>query len=155
MNSFRSNSRYPKSLAQLKNQAGTLRQAANRLGAATVELAIGLVPLVTIFVGVVDTCQIMYLKEDATTIAYECTRLAARPNVTLLDIEKRANSMFNDRSIKGGTVQVQTTLGTSGISRCEVTVNIPEANNLSFSALNLQRNIQIKRSTLRELFKYD
>jgi len=155
LNSLRPKKLDAKSFAFIRKQPTALRNAVNRMGAATVELAIGLVPLVTIFVGVVDTCQIIYLKEDATTIAYECTRLAARPNVTLVDIERRANSMFRDRNIEGGSVIAQTTLNPNGISRCQVTINIPEAKNLSFSTLNFQRNIQIKRSTIREQFNYD
>lgn len=126
-----------------------------RRGTATAELAIGLVPLVVIFVGTIDTCQLMFLKEDATTIAFECARLGARPSITADDITNRANAMFNERGIKHGSVAVDIVSGGDDYDECNITIVIPEDNNLTFDALNLNRKVTVKRTTTREQFNYE
>ncbi len=127
----------------------------NRRGAATAELAIGIIPLLVIFVGTIDTCQMMFLKEDVTTIAFECARLGARPGVTQIDIYNRAKTMCDERGIVNPTIDIQILPDTLAYDECRITITAPEEGNVTFDMINVDRKVTVFRTTSREQFNYE
>ena len=126
-----------------------------RRGAATAELAIGLIPLLIIFVGTIDTCQMMFLREDLTTIAFESARLGARPGVTHLEVYERAKQMCDERGVANPDIRVEIQPETLAYDEVRVTITAPEEGNLTFDMIGTDRKITVFRTTSREQFNYD
>jgi len=105
----------------------------SRSAVVTVEFAIVLPVLIALVVGIVESCNLIYVKQALTVSAYEGARAAIVKGMTQTDIEARCNQVLTDRKIKNTsilispnppsaatygtyiTVRVQTTYGSNAI----------------------------------------
>ena len=89
----------------LKRISGPL-QREQRSAVVTVELSIVLPVLMILVIGVVETCNLFYVKQSLTIAAYEGARAAIVKGMVLSDINARSNQVLADRHIAGATVTV-------------------------------------------------
>jgi Flp pilus assembly protein TadG len=81
-------------------------QRKQRSAVVTVELSIVLPVLMILVIGVVETCNLFYVKQSLTIAAYEGARAAIVKGMVLSDIYARSNQVLADRHIAGTTVTV-------------------------------------------------
>ncbi len=84
------------------------RAAKRRKAAATVEFAICLPVLITLTLGTMDLCNVIFLRETATLAAYEGARRGVGRGRTNEDVTARIVDFLNDRNIQFDTAQVVT-----------------------------------------------
>lgn len=101
-----------------------------RRGTAVVEMAVCLPILVTVFLGSIEICNAICLKQGATAAAYEAARVASNTGGTLVAAQVRADEILAARSITGATVQFNpaTQEAWSRGSDIVVSVSIPASN---------------------------
>ena len=71
-----------------------------RRGVATAECAICLPIIVTLTLGVIETCSVLFLKETATIAAYEGARVGIRRGGTNAKVRSRIEEFLMSRKIK-------------------------------------------------------
>ena len=116
-----------------RQQTLATSRRSSRLAVVTVEFAIVLPVLIALVVGIVESCNLIYVKQSLTVSAYEGARAAIVKGMTQTDIEARSNQLLADRKIKNTailispnppsaaaygsyiTVRVQATYGTNAI----------------------------------------
>ena len=77
-----------------------------RSAVAAVELAIVLPVLMALVVGVVESCNLIYIKQSLTISAYEGARAAIVKGMIVSDINDRSNQVLADRRITNATILV-------------------------------------------------
>jgi Flp pilus assembly protein TadG len=77
-----------------------------RRGAATVEFAVTLPVLILIVLGAIETCSMIFLRQTLTIAAYEATRVALVPKVSNAQVLHAANSILNDRRVRGANIAI-------------------------------------------------
>ncbi len=82
------------------------RRAKNRRGTATVELAFTLPIQLTVLMGTIEVCQMMYVRQTATIVAYEGARLGARRTTTTADIVRSVNHCLPRAVAVDGTINI-------------------------------------------------
>lgn len=78
----------------------------NNSGAAAVEFAVISPVLFLLFMGTVETCRFIYLRQSLTIAAYEATRIALIPKSTSGQVVAAANNILTDRGIKGASITI-------------------------------------------------
>ena len=78
-----------------------------RQGAATIELAIVLPLLMTLFFGTVGLTNMIYLKQSLKICAYEGTRIALLPDTTPQDVRFACQQMLDSRRVRNATITVR------------------------------------------------
>ena len=87
-----------------QNPATSWRRA--RSGVVTVEFAIVLPVLVALVVGIVECCNLIYVKQSLTVSAYEGARAAIVKGMTQTEIEARCNQVLTDRRINSTSILI-------------------------------------------------
>lgn len=77
-----------------------------RRGTATVEFAVTLPVLVLIVLAAIEACSLIFLRQTLTIAAYEATRVALVPNVSNAQVLHAANSILNDRRVRGANIEI-------------------------------------------------
>jgi Flp pilus assembly protein TadG len=91
-------------VSRKQNPATTRRPA--RSAVVTVEFAMVLPVLVALVVGIVESCNLIYVKQSLTVSAYEGARAAIVKGMTQTDIQARVNQVLTDRKIKNTTILI-------------------------------------------------
>ena len=82
------------------------RRLAKRNGAAVVEFAVVLPVFVTLLLGTIETCNMIFLRQSLEIAAYESARAAIVPGSDDFDINLATTEILTARRIKNGTVTV-------------------------------------------------
>lgn len=81
-----------------------------RLGVEIVELAFALPVMVVIVFGVLETCQLIFIKQSLAVAAYEAGRVVAREEGTKAEAIARFNQIVSSRgTVDGGMKEVTIT----------------------------------------------
>jgi Flp pilus assembly protein TadG len=75
-------------------------------GAVAVEMAVVLPLLILLIVGIVESTNLIYLKQSLTISAYEGVRAAITTSATTADVADRANQIIADRKVKGSSIAI-------------------------------------------------
>ena len=84
-----------------------------RRGAAAVEFALCLPFLITLIMGAMESCNLIYVRTRMNSVAYEGARTATRPTTAsnagavTADVTNRCNSLLSQLGVTGGTVSLQ------------------------------------------------
>lgn len=101
------------------------RNRRTRLGTTTVEFAIVVPVILTMFIGAIELTRMNFIRHTAANAAYEAARKAIVPGNTDEDAETEALRLLNALGVgQGASVVVTTT-----ISRVTVRVTIPVSQN--------------------------
>ncbi|WP_186776378.1 TadE family protein [Rubripirellula reticaptiva] len=107
---------------------------ARRSGIATIEFAIVLPVLLTLTIGTIDVCSVMFLKESAVLAAYEGARQGVGRGRTNADVTTRVQEFLDERNVQyDAGVCTFSSPGFESAATLEnvtVTVNVPTAGNL-------------------------
>ncbi|MEM6655892.1 MAG: TadE family protein [Planctomycetota bacterium] len=110
----------------------TKRLRRTRKGAVTVELAVCLPLIITLVLGSVQACNLLYLRHALTMAAYEGTLAASRPDATTASIKSRVDQMFDALGIVKGKVDLSCTIDFADVmpgTEITITVDAPTAKN--------------------------
>jgi len=103
----------------------TRRKQRTRSGATTVEFAIVVPIILTLFLGSIELTRLNFIRQTAANAAYEAARKAIVPGNTAQDAHTEALRLLNTLGVgQGATVAVASTL-----NRVTVTVTIPISQN--------------------------
>lgn len=101
------------------------RNQRTRCGATTVEFAVVVPIILTMFLGAIELTRMNFIGQTAANAAYEAARKAIVPGNTVQDAQTEALRLLNTLGVgHGATVVVATTL-----NRVTVTVTIPIGQN--------------------------
>jgi hypothetical protein len=103
------------------------RDAAERRGAAAVELAICLPLIVLLVMASIEACTMIFLDHSLTIASYEGVRAGINYDGTNEDVLDRCNEIIDQRSIQGAQISIDPN-DVSTVSRGEpiaVTVSAP------------------------------
>lgn len=78
----------------------------DRHGAVAVEMAVVLPVLLLLIFGIIESCNLIYLKQSLTVAAYEGARASIAEGNTDVEVQSRANQIINDRKVKSSTLTV-------------------------------------------------
>jgi Flp pilus assembly protein TadG len=101
-----------------------------RLGAATVELAICLPILLTTALGMIETCNVVFVQARMQSAAFEAARLATRPTTSQAvaanntQVTTYANSLLTQLGVSGATVTLNPSSFSSPAPQTQITVTI-------------------------------
>jgi hypothetical protein len=103
-----------------------------RKGVAAVELAVCLPILFVVVFGGIETCNAIYLKQTATSAAYEAAKISTGSGGTEFAARTRVTEMLASSNLTGGTVNFSPALPDtlSRGTRVVASVSIPTTNNL-------------------------
>ena len=93
-------------MQNIKKRTSAIAEQNPRSAAVTVELAIILPVLIALVVGVVESCNLIYVKQSLTIAAYEGARAAIVKGISVTDVEARSNQVLSDRKIKSATIVI-------------------------------------------------
>jgi Flp pilus assembly protein TadG len=85
-------------------------RVSNRVGAATVELALSLPVLLVISMGMMETCNVMLVEARMQSAAYEAARLAIRPTTaqstaaTSAQVTSYCTTLLSQLGVKGAQI---------------------------------------------------
>lgn len=104
----------------------------NRKGTAAVELAVCLPILFVVVFGSIETCNAIYLKQTATSAAYEAAKISTGSGGTEFAARTRVDEMLASCNLTGGSVAFAPELPDMLPRGALVvaTVSIPTTNNL-------------------------
>jgi hypothetical protein len=123
-----------------------------RSGVAAVEFAIVLPVLLALVVAVVESCNLIYIKQSLTISAYEGARAAIVKGMILSDINARSNQVLADRKITNATILVSPNPPSSASYGSYITVRVQApygANSLIpgwlFGSVTLQSTVKMMK----------
>ena len=96
----------------------------SRRAAVTVEFAIVLPVLIALVVGIVESCNLIYVKQSLTVSAYEGARAAIVKGMSVTDIQARSNQVLTDRKIKSTTILISPTSPSTASYGSYITVQV-------------------------------
>ena len=102
-------------------------------GAAVVELAVCLPVMVLLVFGAIEATNVVYLKQTATTAAYEGVRLATATGGTESAARQRIDEVLATHAISNATVTFNPSIGptTRRGDNISVSVTIPASENIT------------------------
>jgi hypothetical protein len=95
-----------------------------RSAVVTVELSIVLPVLMILVIGIVESCNLFYIKQSLTISAYEGARAAIVKDMPVGSINVRSNQVLTDRKIASGTVLVTPTTPSTAAYGSYITVKV-------------------------------
>ena len=106
-------------------------RARTRRAAAVVELALLLPVLMTLLMGTLETCSMIYRRQTLYIAAYEGCRVALIPKITRGQVEAAINQILNDRRVRNATITITPSNFTAAPMQTliEVRVDAPAASN--------------------------
>ena len=123
-----------------------------RSAAVAVEMSIVLPVLMALVVGIVESCNLIYIKQSLTISAYEGARAAVVKGMPLSDINARSNQILVDRRITNATILVSPTPPSSASYGTYITVRVqaPYAQNSLipgwlFGGVTLQSSVRMMK----------
>jgi len=78
----------------------------SRRGVEIAELAFALPVFVVLVFGVLECCELLFLKQSLSVAAYEAGRVAARPDTDAEDVTERFNQIVAGRRVNNATLVV-------------------------------------------------
>lgn len=78
----------------------------DRHGAVAVEMAVVLPVLLLLIFGIIESCNLIFLKQALTVAAYEGVRASIADGATDADINQKADQILNDRKVKSSTLKI-------------------------------------------------
>ncbi len=127
---------------------------ANRLGTATVEVAVALPVLILLVFGSIETAEFVHLKQDLSICTYEAAKLASRGSSTTSDVTARFNQLMTAKGVNGASLTVSPNLTSSLSPGTEIALTasvITDSNfNLPMSFFNgqtLDTTVYVVRQT--------
>ena len=114
-----------------------------RRGIAVVELAVTLPLFLLLFAGVVNMCQIMFLKDVATLASYESGRLAARRGVTAADVRLRCQTLLTERGVQTSSITISPGDITNLPSGAPITIGVTASLKKNVATLLLPSDVTI------------
>ncbi len=121
-----------------------------RKGATTVEFAIVVPIILTMFLGAIELTRLNFIRQSAANISYEAARQAIVPGNSEQEARNEATRLLNALGIaNGSTVAI-----TSTLTRITVTVTVPSNQNSwgisRFSGgLNISQSCTLTRESAR------
>jgi Flp pilus assembly protein TadG len=82
------------------------RKQLNRQGAVSVELAFVIPVLLLLIFGVIESCNLIYLKQSLTVAAYEGARAAIAEGTSVTVVSERADQVLLDRKVKSPSITI-------------------------------------------------
>ena len=131
------------------------RPSANkaRKGTATVELAVCLPMLVTIFLAAIQAADIIFLKQTVCVAGYEAARVAIQRKGSSSQALTAGSAVMNARKVKGYNI----TFNPSDVSKVargqyvNVIVDVPtNSNTVLPSMLQLKKNLSVTTTMVKE-----
>ena len=123
-----------------------------RLAVASVEFAIVLPVMMALVVGVVESCNLIYLKQSLTISAYEGVRAAIVKGNPVSEVDVRCNQVLADRRITNATILVSPNPPSTAVYGTYITVRVQApyaANSLIpgwfFGSLTLQSSVKMMK----------
>ena len=127
-------------------------QQSQRSAVVTVELAIVLPVLIILVLGIVESCNLFYIKQSLTISAYEGARAAITKGMAVSSISARCSQVLSDRRIASGAIQVTPDTPSSGAYGTYITVRVQapySANTLipgwMFGGTTLQTSVRMMK----------
>ena len=80
--------------------------SSDRRGAVAVEMAVVLPVLLLLIFGIIESCNLIFLKQSLTVASYEGVRASIAQGNTSVVVNERANQILNDRKIKSATLTI-------------------------------------------------
>ena len=80
-----------------------------RAGVAASEFAVCLPILVLIFMGMIEACTMIFLKQSLSVAAYEGMRTALEQNASLTDVEQTCQQILDERRVRGANISLSPT----------------------------------------------
>ena len=120
----------------------------SRKGTEIVELAIAMPLLTVVIFGVLETCEVLFLRQSASIACYEATRVATRRGGTPEAARTRCEALLTGRRVSDATVTV-TPEDFSGLPQgtpVTVSVTIPFSENRT-TGLVIDNELEIAEST--------
>jgi Flp pilus assembly protein TadG len=78
----------------------------NREGAVSVELAFVIPVLLLLIFGVIESCNLIYLKQSLTVAAYEGARAAVAEGSSVAVVNERSDQVLLDRRVKSSSITI-------------------------------------------------
>ena len=107
-----------------RKQIRSTPQQSQRSAVVTVELSIVLPVLMILVVGIVESCNLFYIKQSLTISAYEGARAAIVKGMPVSNIDARSNQVLSDRGIANGAILVTPNPPSSGAYGTYITVRV-------------------------------
>ena len=125
---------------------------ARRSGVAAAEFAVCLPLLMILFIGTIEACTMIYLKQTLSVAAYEGVRTALQTAATDADVVASANNILTARNVQGGTVTVSPgPVEDQPIQTwITVTVQAPAASNSVISSFYSAQTISASATMMKE-----
>ncbi len=108
----------------LRKQSSCASRRHLRSAVVAVEMAIVLPVLMTLVVGIVESCNLIYIKQSLTISAYEGARAAIVKGIPLSEVSARSNQILADRKITNATIRVSPTSPSSAKYGAYITVRV-------------------------------
>ncbi len=83
-----------------------MKAVGRRRGAAIIEVALTLPILVLICLATIDTCRVIYLRQSAKIVAFECARIGIIPGVKQVHVDSTSQSLLKNRGIHGWSLSL-------------------------------------------------
>lgn len=105
-------------------------RSSRRSGTAAVELALCLPVLLTLALGTIEVCNVMFVRTRMLSAAYEACRLATRPTTastpaaTSTQVTTYCNTLLTQLGIQGATVTVSPSSLASIVPQTQVSVSV-------------------------------
>ncbi|MGD0900898.1 MAG: TadE/TadG family type IV pilus assembly protein [Thermoguttaceae bacterium] len=112
----------------------------SRLGIAAVELALCMPFLITLALGAIEVCNVVYVRTRMYSVAYEGARVATRPTTssataaTSTAVTTLCNSLLTQLGVQGGQVTVQAYNASTGQAESLAAANPQDRVTVSISA---------------------
>ncbi|MCG6158409.1 TadE/TadG family type IV pilus assembly protein [Rubinisphaera margarita] len=124
----------------------------NRVGTATVEVAIALPILILLVFGSIETAEFVHLKQDLSICGYEAAKLASRGSSTTSEVTARFNELMTAKGINGASISVSPSLndGTKAGTEIAITASVVTDSNFNlpmsfFNGKTLDTTIYVTR----------
>lgn len=136
----------------MKRNAYPNENQARRSGVAAAEFAVCLPLLMILFIGTIEACTMIYLKQTLSVAAYEGIRTALQTAATDADVTAAANNILASRNVQGGTVTVSPgpVESQSVQTWLTVTVQAPAASNSVISSFYSSQIISASATMMKE-----
>ena len=124
-------------------------------GAAVVELAICLPVLLLLIFGSIQACNLIHVRQKATTAAYEGALVGLKKGTTESEVTSRVQAILSSRKLKNGTTTVSAAAGPFSDIRpgdlFTVTVTVPaDENIIGPSMFMTPENVEVSLTAARQ-----
>ena len=87
----------------MKSRKSRTRRRTRR-AVAVVEFAVCLPMLMVLFVGMIECCSMIFLKQSLAVAAYEGMHVALKPDATIGDVQQTCDDILTQRGVRNASV---------------------------------------------------